>query len=320
MKTTLRSGFLFLLLTSLWSQPFSVQAIVFSSHFATGATVVDGDIKDASRLIGSPDGRMVLLKDRGDMIRVRLSEPMTSDLVLWHRLLSVSTAQLRFVFRDEDGRVVFEHVDQLLLGHQYRLPYTNDQSYLFVDILLESKESIELDAVGSASVITDASGEVVLSSVVYPFIDVFSRGVLVTLPDDGNENTQYDQTVYFIGGDGLRHAFPDETVFASWGFSFDEVRVIDRTTLHSYTLGANVSMRPGTFLVKAPSVPDVFVVSGIHELRHIPGEEAAQRWFGENWDKRVRDIPEIFFVHYRRLTPLDRNLESVYTQQPLWPY
>ena len=49
---------------------------------------------------------------------------------------------------------------------------------------------------------------------------------LVKLQDDGHPETQYDSTVYYIGTDGRRHAFPNQNVYFTWFPNYDRVRII----------------------------------------------------------------------------------------------
>ncbi|HBL39987.1 TPA: hypothetical protein DDZ10_04980 [Candidatus Uhrbacteria bacterium] len=114
---------------------------------------------------------------------------------------------------------------------------------------------------------------------------VLFRGV--TLPD-----------VYRVDEDGTRHVFPNETTFFSWGYSFNNVVVVNDDQLRLLTLGARVTIKPGSHLVKIQSDPKVYEVGEGATLTHVPDEATAVARFGPNWAALVRDIPSVFFSDY----------------------
>jgi len=63
-------------------------------------------------------------------------------------------------------------------------------------------------------------------------------------------------------------------------------------------LGHNITYRPGSRLIKIPSVPEVYAVEPGGVLRNIPSEEAAQELFGNNWADYIDDINIAFFFDY----------------------
>ena len=105
--------------------------------------------------------------------------------------------------------------------------------------------------------------------------------------------------VYFLGSDGKRYVFPDELTYFSWFPDFSGVEQISDTELASYQLGGNVTIRPGTRLVKITSSPQVYAVASRGVLRWIETEEVATGLYGSNWAQQVRDIPDSFFFSYR---------------------
>ncbi len=127
---------------------------------------------------------------------------------------------------------------------------------------------------------------------------------LVKLPDDGDPLTQDDSTVYYLGVDGRRHAFPNPGVFFSWYCDFSHVTIIPASDLAKIPLGRNVEYRPGLRLVKFPSVPTVYLVQTGGILRPIPDEATAAQLFGPKWNKMIFDISEAFYGDYVISTPL----------------
>ncbi len=105
-------------------------------------------------------------------------------------------------------------------------------------------------------------------------------------------------TVYFIGGDGERHPFPNEATYSSWFSGFDSVKTITLNELASIKLSDPVRMRPGTWMIKITSDPKTYIVEPGGILRWIETEEVAQGLFGANWNQRIRDVDASYFVKY----------------------
>ncbi|MDI3496477.1 MAG: hypothetical protein PWQ35_498, partial [Patescibacteria group bacterium] len=74
--------------------------------------------------------------------------------------------------------------------------------------------------------------------------------------------------------------------------------------LQSYPLGGNVTMRPGTKLVKITTDPSVYAVEPNGVLRKIANESQAAALYGTNWNKRIVDVPDSFFTNYTIGQPL----------------
>jgi hypothetical protein len=111
--------------------------------------------------------------------------------------------------------------------------------------------------------------------------------------------------VYFIDNDNRRHAFPTEADYYSWFVDFSSVKSISSSVLAMIPLGKNVTMRPGTFLVKITTDPKVYAVEPYGVLRWLSTESAAIALYGANWGSRVRDVSDAFFVNYQVGTALD---------------
>ncbi len=127
---------------------------------------------------------------------------------------------------------------------------------------------------------------------------------LVKLSDDGNADTRIDSTVYYVGADGLRHAFPNEAIFHSWFCDFSGVHTLSAKELASITLGSNVTYRPGVRLVKFVSDPRVFAVDQGGVLRWVVSEELARALYGDNWNQFIDDIPDVYFGNYLFGSPI----------------
>lgn len=111
-------------------------------------------------------------------------------------------------------------------------------------------------------------------------------------------------TVYYLGADGKRYVFPNETTYFSWYSDWSGVVTVPQSELETYLLGANVVIRSGTKLVKITTNPTVYAVEPNGVLRSIVSEENATNLYGANWIKRVVDVPDAFFTNYTIGDPL----------------
>jgi hypothetical protein len=104
------------------------------------------------------------------------------------------------------------------------------------------------------------------------------------------------KAVYYVGSDGMRHAFPNEKVYFSWYADFSNIVELD--SLSQFSFGLNVVYRPGVRLVKFTTSNDVYAVSAKGVLRKITSETLAKQLFGLDWAKKVDDINDAFFSNY----------------------
>ncbi|MDO8559651.1 MAG: hypothetical protein Q7S23_01255 [bacterium] len=119
-----------------------------------------------------------------------------------------------------------------------------------------------------------------------------------------------NSAVYFLDTQGVRHAFPNAPTYRSWyGDDFSAVQTVAALTLAGYPLGRNLTMKPGTALLKVPSAPTVYAVEQGGVLRPISSAEVAAAIFGSRWQQRVVDLPEVFFENYAVGEPLDRTYQ-----------
>ncbi len=95
-----------------------------------------------------------------------------------------------------------------------------------------------------------------------------------------------------------RYVFPNETTYRSWFSDFSGVRTISDSELSAIMIGGNVTIRPGTNLVKITTDPKVYAVTRGGMLRWVETESVATALFGSNWARRVVDVPDAFFVNY----------------------
>lgn len=111
-------------------------------------------------------------------------------------------------------------------------------------------------------------------------------------------------SVYYLGNDGKRYVFPSESVYFSWYADFSGVVTIPASELQTYPLGSNVTMRPGTKLVKITTDPSVYAVTPNGVLRKIQSEADAIALYGSNWNKIIVDVADSFFTNYTVGAPM----------------
>ena len=111
-------------------------------------------------------------------------------------------------------------------------------------------------------------------------------------------------SVYYLGADGKRYVFPNTSTYMSWYKDFSGVVTVSQSELEGYPLGANVTVRPGTKLVKITTNPTVYAVEPGGNLRSIVSEANAIALFGADWAKKVIDVPDAFFTNYKTGTAL----------------
>lgn len=143
----------------------------------------------------------------------------------------------------------------------------------------------------------------------------FQAGDLVKLPDDGNPATTADSSVYYYGEGGKRYVFPNSAAYFTWYADFSSVKSIGAADMASLPLGGNVTYRPGLKMIKISSDPKVYAVSKGGVLRPIGSESVAAALYGADWNKKIDDVPDAFFVNYsigaavNAATEYDKNAE-----------
>lgn len=105
-------------------------------------------------------------------------------------------------------------------------------------------------------------------------------------------------SLYYYAADGKRYVFPNEKTYFSWYADFSSVKTITDAELAAITIGGNVTIRPGTKLVKITTDPKTYAVTQGGKLRWIESESVAKALYGDNWAKRVVDVPDAFFTNY----------------------
>jgi len=105
-------------------------------------------------------------------------------------------------------------------------------------------------------------------------------------------------TVYYFGFDGKRHIFPNEKTYKSWYPDWSNVKNITVAEIQAMVLGDNVTVRPGTVLVKIQTDPKVYAVEPNGLLRWVPTETRIKTLYGDAWATRIIDVPLAFWGDY----------------------
>jgi hypothetical protein len=266
--------------------------------------------------IGAPDQTYAqfFAKDASLILDMGEGEEGVGDVTLSYAVLDFGAA-FRMEFKDENFTTLQSYsATWQVTTSQITIDYTATSAYRYVGITSMEEEVWKLDAVEAESYETpeadmggteetpasaDASAgeeEAEESTEIIEEPDI--RGMLVKLPDDGNAETSFDTAVYVLDEAGVRHAFPTESVFGSWWENFEDVEVVESDVLAGYALLKNVTVRPGTSLVKIVSDPRVYAVEPDGILRWITSETIARTLYGDAWASRVVDVPDGFFANY----------------------
>lgn len=104
--------------------------------------------------------------------------------------------------------------------------------------------------------------------------------------------------VYYYAQDGKRYVFPNEKTYFSWFNDFSSVKTITDGELAAVAIGGNVTVRPGTKLVKIATDPKTYAVTKCGTLHWLESETVAKSLYGDAWATRVIDVPDAFFVNY----------------------
>ena len=123
------------------------------------------------------------------------------------------------------------------------------------------------------------------------------RLITLTCPEDAAPDHAC-KAVYFVGSDSVRHAFPNSKVYFTWYNNFDSVEIIDSEELSGFSLGKNITYRPGIRMVKFQTLNKVYAVTVGGTLRPIANEGIASSLYGTAWNTMIDDISDSFYTNY----------------------
>jgi hypothetical protein len=100
--------------------------------------------------------------------------------------------------------------------------------------------------------------------------------------------------IYFLGSDNKRHVFPNNQTFLSWYPDFSNVKIISQAQAESYPLAANITIRPGSYLVKRTGTLVVYAVEPGGNLRNLVSQQNAIDLYGALWAQKVLEVNDTF--------------------------
>lgn len=154
------------------------------------------------------------------------------------------------------------------------------------------------------------TGEVDAAAAVLAVQQALLSGASAPVPTEQTSATQQliklatSSTVYYLAADGRRYVFPNERTYRSWFEGFPQIRVLTPAEMAAIPLGGNVTYRPGVRMLKIQSDPKIYAVSKGGVLRHVTSESIAATLYGPDWNRRIDDVSEAFFVNYRVGPPI----------------
>ncbi|MEA3272294.1 MAG: hypothetical protein U9P90_01335 [Patescibacteria group bacterium] len=114
-----------------------------------------------------------------------------------------------------------------------------------------------------------------------------------------------ESTLYYYAADGKRYVFPNEKTYKSWFTDFSRVISLSNAELAAITLAGNVTYRPGVKMIKIQTDPKTYAVSRGGILRWVQTEEVATSLYGSDWNTKIDDVPDTFFINYQIGDPIE---------------
>jgi len=272
-------------------------------------------ILSPEKATGEPDGLNADFNDIDAYFTVDMGadEPGSGDLIVTIKLFELGAAG-KVILYDADWKVLATVSPLSFSAGQTKwiVSYSGETPYQYVRIENVEAKTWGVDAIQATQVNTPNIVEPVVPVVVeetIPYCILMNcgrAGELIKVPES--------QTVYFIGLDGKRHAFPNGATLTSWSYSFDQLfgLIVDNTTLDQlaeFPLGKNMTIRPGTYMVKIVHDPKVYAVEPGGILRWITTEDVASELYGTDWNKQIVDVDETFWKNYTIGAPVVNSFE-----------
>ena len=127
--------------------------------------------------------------------------------------------------------------------------------------------------------------------------------------------TLSDTAVYYYAVNGKRYVFPNEKTYFTWYPDFSKVKIVPIDQMSLIPIGGNVTVRPGTRMLKFQTDTKTYIVTRGGVLRWAKTEDVARGWFGADWNTYIDDVSEAFYVNYTFgepvASPLDLALDVI---------
>jgi len=116
---------------------------------------------------------------------------------------------------------------------------------------------------------------------------------------EGSDVSDSCRSVYYLGLDGERHAFPNQEVYNSWYDDFGNVVEIDEAEMNELPVGENVTLKPGVMIVKFSTDDAIYAVDKGGVLRHYLTTSLVTADYGGDWAERdLLTMPDMLFDDY----------------------
>ncbi len=115
---------------------------------------------------------------------------------------------------------------------------------------------------------------------------------------DGTLVKTADRSAVYYVNNGMRYVYPDQKTYDSWHADFSGVQTISQSELENYLIGGNVTYRAGTYMIKITSDSKTYAVEPGGVLRWVTTEQIAKDLYGDDWNTKIRDVSDAFFVNY----------------------
>ncbi|HBR80611.1 MAG: hypothetical protein UW63_C0061G0002 [Candidatus Uhrbacteria bacterium GW2011_GWF2_44_350] len=272
--------------------------------YADSVYGVGNQTYQSNHALGEPDGLKADFFNQNTYITLSFGEGVetTGDLTIYFNIFNYG-AGYRVEFLDSNlvetqtSSAIFP-----LATTEITIDYTGEIPYGYVTITSIENETWSLDAV-MTTVTEEAVPETTDEPEEIPVLISEetcngNQGLVIKRIDDDNLTANANTTVYVVGCDGTSHVFPNELTYQTWWPDFESLSFVESSFLAQHGLGNNVTVRPGTYLVKLATDPKVYAVEPGGILRWIPNEATAQALYGNNWNQIVIDISDELFADY----------------------
>ncbi len=115
--------------------------------------------------------------------------------------------------------------------------------------------------------------------------------------------------VYYLGTDGKRHAFPTEAVYYTWYSNWSGVKTVSSAFMSTLSLGKNVTLHPGTVLVKFTSANEVYAISRGAVLHHYLTEALVKADYATNWQASLVTVSAVLRGNYSIGSVIDQSTD-----------
>ncbi|HBD05536.1 TPA: hypothetical protein DCZ32_03700 [Candidatus Uhrbacteria bacterium] len=289
-----------------WTVPkISADRVLMKIEASDLVTVLASDLSDGTFKISPPLGEVnpfIILNEI-----VSALEPETVATIRWQGAGNFSFVKLYYSLADGGSKYLIAE----------NIPNTGEYNWFVPNAQTNNaKLYIESQDTGIIAVLDETEYFTIAGTVpVEEFVDTHAIEVsatldrvsklpvpvhsLIKIADDRNSNTSDDTTVYYIGADGYRHAFPHYKVYFSWYCDFSDLQVVNAETVNSIQTGRDVTFRPGKRLVKFYDSNRVYAVEYPNILRHIINETVASQLYGSAWGNNVEEVSVEFIQSYK---------------------